>query len=138
MQYPRGFGSKKLGSRADSPEMPKGTDDLSASEVRRRVQTVRQFVAGDNQTLFAKQIGVAPNRWNNIERGSPLSKDVAFRLVKAVPGLTLDWLYLGNENGLPTLLQRELTAVGRTVIEAEEAAAIPSPSAKNRSTRSRA
>lgn len=135
MQDQRDFGSKKFGNWAILPVMPKATDDSDYSGTKLRLQIVRQFVAGDNQSKFAADLGISPNRWNNFERGSPLSKEIAFRLVRKIPGLTLDWLYLGIEDGLPTRLQRELTTVGNDLISAAGAG---SGAAKKRTTRSRA
>lgn len=59
-------------------------------------------------------MGFEVKRWNNFERGLPLGKEAAFQLVQKIPGLTLDWLFLGKEDGLPVKLQREL-------LEAEKA-----------------
>lgn len=66
----------------------------------RRVRRIRELVSGDNQTAFAKKLGISLSRWNNIERGVPLGRDVAFRLVDSVPGLTLDYLYFGKPGGI--------------------------------------
>jgi ABC-type cobalamin/Fe3+-siderophores transport system ATPase subunit len=38
---------------------------------------------------------------SNLEIGSPLSIDVAHKIRAAVPGITLDWLYYGDERALP-------------------------------------
>ena len=79
---------------------------------------LRHLVAGDNQTKFAAMIGLEVKRWNNFERGKPLSKEVAFILVRKIPGLTTDWLWLGNESGLPLKLQRELEEAGKATTAA--------------------
>ena len=118
--YSKKFGStrsKKLSWRnyldlCIFPFMSKAPAKREIPEVSARLQAVRHLVAGDNQTLFSGQIGIDVKRWNNFERGSPLSKEVAILLVRKVPGLTLDWLYLGIESGLPLALQRELAAAG--------------------------
>lgn len=80
-----------------------------------RMKAVRYMVAGDNQTLFAKKIGIEVKRWNNFERGSPVSKDVAIHLVQKVPGLTTDWLFLGREDGLTRARLQELHDALRAV-----------------------
>lgn len=84
------------------------------SEVARRLTILRLAVAGGSQTSFAQQVGIEVKRWNNFERGLPLSKDVAFSLVRKFPGLTLDWLFLGIEDGLPVKFQRELAEAGKS------------------------
>ncbi len=73
-----------------------------------RLKALRYMIAGDNQTTFAAQMGIEVKRWNNFERGSPLSKEIAFLLVQKIPGLTLDWLFLGREDGLTRTRQLEL------------------------------
>lgn len=77
-------------------------------DLRTRLMALRYMVAGENQTIFAAKIGMEVKRWNNFERGSPLSKGMAILLVQKIPGLTLDWLFLGKEDGLPRTLQAEL------------------------------
>ncbi len=73
-----------------------------------RLKALRFMIAGENQTSFAARIGIEVKRWNNFERGSPLSKEIAFLLVQKIPGLTLDWLFLGREDGLTRTRQLEL------------------------------
>lgn len=82
--------------------------------IAKRLTRLREVVApGGNQTLFAASVGIDLKRWNNFERGLPLSKDAAIQLVKKVPGVTLDWLFLGIEDGLPVQLHRQLTEDGK-------------------------
>jgi hypothetical protein len=95
--------------------------DSENAEIARRLATLRRVISGDNQTAFARQLGIEVKRWNNFERGLPLSKDVAFLLVKKIPGLTLDWLWLGVESGLPIALQRELAEAGKALTSAKGA-----------------
>lgn len=83
------------------------------SEVARRLVNLRLAVAGESQTAFAQHVGIETKRWNNFERGLPLSKDAALILVRKIPGLTLDWLFLGVEAGLTLKLQRELAEAGK-------------------------
>jgi hypothetical protein len=48
------------------------------------------------QTGFARFLGLgSPQRWNNVEKGLPLGKDLALLLVRRCPGLSLGWLYSG-------------------------------------------
>jgi len=77
-------------------------------DLAKRLKALRYMIAGDNQTTFAAQMGIEVKRWNNFERGSPLSKEIAFLLVQKIPGLTLDWLFLGREDGLTRTRQLEL------------------------------
>lgn len=80
--------------------------------VAQRLRLLRQVVSGDSQTAFATKLGVDAKRWNNFERGLPLSKEVAFMIVRKFPNVTLDWLWLGRTDGLPVRFQRELEEAG--------------------------
>ena len=113
MQGPRSFRGKKIWNIPKVRRMAKSQNPSENAEVARRLATLRHFVSGENQTAFAHRIGIEVKRWNNFERSHPLSKDVAFLLVRKVPGLTLDWLFLGIEDGLPVKLQRELAEAGK-------------------------
>jgi transcriptional regulator with XRE-family HTH domain len=57
---------------------------------------------------FARFLGISKGRWNNFERGFPLSRDIIFLLCEKVDGLTSDWLYFGKTAGLPMGLARKL------------------------------
>jgi len=90
------------------------------NDVSERLIALRIVVAGENQTRFAAQLGFEIKRWNNFERGLPLSKDAAIQLVTKIPGLTLDWLFLGKEDGLPIKLHRELVEAGKAMTSTED------------------
>ena len=91
----------------------------SNEAVAERLKLLRQVMTGESQTSFAGKLGIETKRWNNFERGTPLSKEVAFLLVQKFPDVTLDWLWLGIETGLPVRLQRELAeAVGNATTSA--------------------
>jgi hypothetical protein len=61
---------------------------------------LRKCISGGSQTAFAARLGIEVQRWNNFERGSPLSKEVAILIVQTFPDVTLDWLFLGKTDGL--------------------------------------
>ena len=81
-----------------------GKDD----PVALRLRTLRDALAFDTASAMAAFLGVSPQRWSNFENGLPLSREMAFRLVQKIPGLTLDWLYFGKSDGLPLGLARRL------------------------------
>jgi hypothetical protein len=84
----------------------------SDEAVAARLRLLRQVVTGENETAFAIRLGIIEvKRWNNVERGWPLSKEVAFAIVRRFPDLTLDWLWLGRVDGLTLKRQRELGIV---------------------------
>ena len=86
---------------------------LDNERVAERLRLLRKAVSGDNQTAFAARLGIDVRRWNNFERGSPLSKEIAFLLVQKVPGISLDWIYLDRLETLPFALREELEAAGK-------------------------
>ena len=61
------------------------------------------------QQAFANFLGVDRGRWNNVECGAPLSKEMALRIVRKFPGVTLDWLFLGRTEGLSAEMARALS-----------------------------
>ena len=83
-----------------------------------RLKCLRKAVSGDNQSAFAVRLGIEPNRWNNMERGSPLSKEVAFLIVKQFPDITFDWLFRGLDDHLTVKRQRELAEAGKALTSA--------------------
>ena len=88
-------------------------DPESNEAVAERLRLLRILVSGDSQTAFARLVGLDVKRWNNFERGLPLSKDAAFKIVRAFPNFTLDWVYRGKIEGLPVRLQREIEEAGK-------------------------
>jgi hypothetical protein len=48
-------------------------------------------------------------RLHNVECGAPLSKEMALRIVRKFPGVTLDWLFLGRTEGLTAEMARALS-----------------------------
>ena len=76
-----------------------------------RMKALREAMGYPTGSGFAAFLNVSVQRWNNVETGFPLGNQLAFLLVKKVPGLTLDWLYLGKPDGLPLELARRLGEV---------------------------
>ncbi len=66
-----------------------------------RLRVLRTAMFGENSSSFARRLGIAVNRMNNFENGYPIPVEVANRIRAAVPGLTLDWIYHGDERALP-------------------------------------
>jgi hypothetical protein len=116
-------------------DSPDGLDNA----ITRRLHILRHYVAGSDhgsKARFAARIGIEYKRWNNFERGYPIPRDMAIHLVKAIHGLTLDWIYLGREDGLSVVLQRALTEAGKSMILSEDSPG--SGSSKNPITKDRA
>lgn len=93
--------------------------------VSKRLRILRHHVVGGghgSQTRFVAMLNIEHSRWSNLERGFPLARDMAIKLVQAVPGLSLDWLYLGRPDGMSSVLQRELLEAEKAVTLEESAA----------------
>jgi len=74
-------------------------DDLSKSAVGERLRLTRQ-ITGLDQGEFAGRAGIAPNTYNQIEKGKKYpSTEKAIALCEAYD-LTLDWIYRGDPSGL--------------------------------------
>lgn len=74
-----------------------------------RLLKLREAFGIPTQTAMAAALKITVSRWNNFERDqSPLSLDVATRICRRFPGVTLDWLIFGNGSGLPLDLARRL------------------------------
>ena len=79
-----------------------GRRSLLTDELRKSADRMRRLreVFAVSQGQFAKRFGFSRNQWNNFESGMPVGHQAGVRLVKAIPGLTLDWIYFGNPAGL--------------------------------------
>lgn len=86
-------------------------DPESDDAVADRCERLRRAVGFQKSAAFSTFLGVSPQRWNNVETGLPLGRDLAMTVVKALPGLTLDWLYRGRPEGLSLDMARRLGEV---------------------------
>ncbi len=66
-----------------------------------RLRVLRLALFNEKSSDFARRLKVSVQRINNMENGFPLSIDVANKIRLAAPGMTLDWLYHGEERALP-------------------------------------
>lgn len=73
-----------------------------------RLKRLRAALGFETNTAFAAFLDIGVQRYNPFENGAPLSREVAFRIVRKVPGMSLDWLYFGKADGLPLELVRRL------------------------------
>lgn len=63
--------------------------------IRRRLVIIRRLKTGDNQSEFARLLGVHPNHWNNLERGFPVTLRTALLIAGRVPEITLSYILEG-------------------------------------------
>ncbi len=88
-----------------------------------------------NQTAFAAgRLKIGVKRWNNMERGGALSKDIAFKLVRAFPAVTLEWLWFGKIDHLSMSVQDALEKAQRELEEDEAGKATTSPRKRSKGT----
>lgn len=122
MEAPKDFRGKNIWNSSGCPEMADDSDILDNQRIAFRLRTLRYSVTGGDQgaqSRFAVQMKIEPKRWNNYERAYPLPRDMAVHLVRRIPGLTTDWLWMGIEDGMPGRLQRELAEAGNALTIAE-------------------
>ena len=84
--------------------MPSKTSNTVAGRLRQ----LRQAKGYRDAISFATFLGLRRSHWGNLENGYPLTRDMALLLIRKVPGLSLDWLYLGRVEGLSIPLARQL------------------------------
>lgn len=73
----------------------KSTSDILDDDYKERVRLLRWTIQGDSQKEFAQKLGISGERWNNYERGFPVSREVCFTLFERIDGFSSDWLYFG-------------------------------------------
>ncbi|MCD0415715.1 hypothetical protein LOC51_00675 [Rubrivivax sp. JA1024] len=89
-------------------------DELSAGQAGQadRLKLLRRTLGYETAISFAAFLGLGYTTYHPFEKGQPLSREAAFRLVRKIPGLTLDWLYFGKPDGLPLEFARKLGVFG--------------------------
>lgn len=94
--------------------------------IRRRLVVIRTHVAGNNQSEFARKLGIERSRWANFELGYPVTLNVLFLMLKAVEGVTIEYIIDGNYDRVkPAKLRHRLQAL--------ESELFPSSSSSSRS-----
>lgn len=78
----------------------KHMDDFDVEAYKKRLRIMREILSGDNQTDFAKRLGIDFKRWSNYERGYPVPREVAFLLRKEFPGMSIEWIWWGSYEAL--------------------------------------
>ena len=63
---------------------------------------------GPTQTAFCRRYGFTNSQWSNYEAGAGISIAAALLLKKQIKGITLDWIYLGEVDGLNLVMREAL------------------------------
>ena len=61
-----------------------------------RLRTLRERMGYPKPGAFAKMLGIAIQRWSNVEGGTPISHPLATILRDKIPGISYDWIYTGD------------------------------------------
>lgn len=102
--------SKLFGFRPNLGMLTKANKDPAGkdADLAKRLRSVMVAEGIKTQKEFAAKLGVESKRLNNPLVGYTLSVDLANRIKKLVPGITRDWLYDGDEDGLPVSVRDRL------------------------------
>ncbi len=95
--------AKKVGRPATKPERREEVPGQGERLVR-----LRKAYGYETTTAFALFLEIAITTYSGFENGLPLSRQAAFKIVRKIPGITLDWLYFDKPDGLPLDVARRL------------------------------
>ncbi len=87
-----------------SSSSPRGPGSGTAKRLRRL-----RILYGPSQIEFCRRYHFSKSQWSNYETGFPPSLAAARQLKAQIPGLTLDWIYDGDTDGLTVSMARALT-----------------------------
>lgn len=104
-------GRSSLGMDAVTPvNLRDETLKAATGQRLKRLRQAKGYGGHGQQQHFAKIIGLRSNHLTMTEKGErPLQPAVALE-IKRLFGATLDWLYGGDESGLPDQLRRAIHA----------------------------
>src|SRR5262245_54843747 len=80
------------------------------SEYVQRLKLLRMIVSGEKQGEFAARMGIDAKRWNNYELGYPIPREVALMLMHKLPGMSIEWLWIGRKDSLSLEYRRKIEA----------------------------
>lgn len=95
--------AKKVGRPATKPEQ---SEEVPGQ--RERLIRLRKAYGYETTTAFAHFVDIPLTTYSGFENGAPLSRQAAFKIVRKIPGITLDWLYFDKPDGLPLDVLRRL------------------------------
>lgn len=85
----------------------------------KRMKRLRLAMGYTSQTEFAEWLGIGRNRWNNIENGYPVSRQLSELLQEKIVGLSGDWISKGDPSSLSVVLAGKLDELPGQVAEME-------------------
>jgi len=78
------------------------------SELAQRLRGLREKLGYETKRAFATKLGITENRWDNVENGHPLSRQLADIVLSKIKGLTRSYLFDGDPAGLSIDMARRL------------------------------
>ena len=86
---------------------------LDAKAIGRRLKAIRIVSGHSTLSSFAQKYRIDIKRLHDLEHGVLLLSvnDDAEKYMSAIPGMTLDWIYLGNSFALPEPVRRRLVGL---------------------------
>ncbi len=100
------FGIAPLEAGGHHPRMTTKHPDGKNSPEAKRARLLVEVMEAESSADFARWLGIDPRRWHNFEAGYPISRDVATRLMRKIPGLSFDWIFEGSPRGLSIEMAR--------------------------------
>ena len=92
---------------------PKRVNSAAVPEIARRLRLLRMAVA-DSITDLSTRTGITRSAWSNYENGlSRIGVDAAMKLCDTY-GISLDWVYRGQDAMLPHGLVRRMQELAAT------------------------
>ena len=87
----------------------KKEEDPGVTERMVRLRKAMGYDFHGGQKRFADEfLGVGEDRWGNVERGYPLSKQLAKIIVRKIHGVDIRWLFDGDPAGLSVSMAQRL------------------------------
>lgn len=103
----------------------------------RRLRALRRVLGYEHANNFARDLGVAPNAYGNVEAGSSLSNKMMVAISRLCPDVTWEWLQFGEERFLTVDMRQKLRSAEAELVAETKAKTTPSrPRGKAGSARS--
>lgn len=96
------------------------SEGFDVDAYRQRLRILREIVSGDNQSEFARRLGIDFKRWSNYERGYPVPREVAFLLHQKFPGMSIEWIWFGSTQSLSAHYRDRILLAEKLDIEQQQ------------------
>lgn len=90
--------------------MAGGGRSIDPEAYKKRLRLMREILVGGNQQKFADKLGIPMKRWNNFERGLPISREVAFMILEKFDEVSVEWLWFGMPGNLRGEFKKKVEA----------------------------